>query len=1363
MWKKILALILIMCLIVGFTQDGKLYARTEENAIEETTEKAAEQSAQETEEDPVSEETKEVQTEEQPEEAQPEETQPEEKQPVEVQPEETPQPETPAEVPADAEEEPVQQSEKNSAAEENAEPEIAMETLSRLAARSANEYVNVKIYNNNVVTDGTIHTGLVSENVTQKEGDSHFVGAYVVLETGEEDEIAFIGISDGNVYYAFSEDSATGILLKEGQYIKLVYKTTCKITYEIKLEDGTICENGGTFYNKQESADYGTDVRVQFKASKGNAEVGDCTLISIKAIGADGTEKAIAVDEDGYGYLNNITQNVTICAQVSIINQYKLVVDKQTGGHVCWAGHGDETGSNMRDPYSVSPNKFCSYRSNADGTVDTVTAAPGGTIYFVLYSQAWTGGGVWELKSLSINGKPVDPIYDGGEYITDLGDGMIVHFKYLGPGMDSHLSNSSSRKKERCKYACWVENVSQDIHVKFESFNSENHEIVKLAEANGIDEICASTFDRQAVGGDYLKLGKNNITRFLPKVGHYDFWKGLLTPVSKEGDTISDITYTGSGLLPNPDAPYAASFWGDFEFSWFYSQYAHVEMKSEVFKDSAAADADRQTKEWGSRYIYFKTKPGYDPRTLDAQMTGKEAGNSTGRIKVKELGNIYDLRSDAISTVVYSANNNRSMYLAKGKGYMWYIRYQGCGINVRNLYLNCNPYQYGVEYDLNGGTIDGSEIYTDSNTYTIESGKNRISLPNKNPTKEGYVFTGWKLEAVKPTNVETVNQNEYDPLKKIKTDYSTNDVFTINSSNYKAGLETERDEYDITVDEGSKYGGYVTYHYIDYIPKMDGNHRFRFVAQWADVNDPTAPKAEYTVKVYTETAPGTQNAVEVDGKTYLVEEKTYIGTKGEDIISIQKTPKGYLLDKEKSVTKLKNFMKDGNTENEIVYYFRVPDWSFSQSTNPKGGTSKEEAAKVKTNDEICYTLVVKSQEKEKVILPEGSVITEVLPEGMGTPKSQKDGGLEFSYDEKTRTITYKVNAPMELKEDESIVLQYVAKVESGGFMENQAQMQINWKSYESEKSYHVTAADLTISNVLKGDYADYSKSFSVKVTLTKADGEPLDDKRVSYEGEKLNVNGGNGAPGNGTKILNNQNEITFNLKHGQMITLKDLPYGCVYSVVQKEESGYTTSYGGVATGEFFQGTDIPIVTEIWPMADDFSDEYAKLTLAPSGIFKYDGEYYVICREYQLNREQAEIGPGGKGPDGMTNGWYGVTKLSGKIVEMKKGAESINGLSRGDIVKYENNYYVFNTDGEWGCNPENDTANPPQYYRLPQSGAQSELLGDTTVSIFNFCQKVSPTGINEANPYRMGGYVVVAFVAVFAAGFGIKRKKDKKSM
>ena len=350
---------------------------------------------------------------------------------------------------------------------------------------------------------------------------------------------------------------------------------------------------------------------------------------------------------------------------------------------------------------------------------------------------------------------------------------------------------------------------------------------------------------------------------------------------------------------------------------------------------------------------------------------------------------------------------------------------------------------------------------------------------------------------------------------------------------------------------------------------------------------------------------------------------------------------------------------------------------------------------------------------------------------------------------------------MEVKAGDSIVLQYVSKVEAGGLMESQAQMKADWKSYESEKSYHVTSADLTISNVLKGDYADYSKSFRVVITLTKADGEPLDDKRVSYVGGTLDVNGANNAPANGTAILNAQNQITVKLKHGQTVTLKDLPYGCIYSVLQEEESGYITSYGGVATGEYFQGTNIPIVTDIWPEADDFADEYELLTLTPSGIFEYDGKYYVICREFKLNREQAEPGPAGKGPGGQTNGWYGVTELTGKIIEMEKGAQSINGLTRGDIVKYGDDYYVFNTDGEWGCNPENDTANPPQYYKLPQAGSKSQLFTDTTVPIVNLCEKISPTGIEGVDPWHAGGIAAVAFGALVAAGYGIWRKKLKK--
>lgn len=1326
MWKKSLAFIMIICLISGIILNGRLYSKAEEVPKEESaaTAEIQEEEQKEIEKTAALEETQE-----------------------EVEEEKTTAEQT------EELSEGVEFQQKISFAKFNS-------MVKGSSNATENATVKVLVYRNETVTEMEISTGMVAENVPQEMENCHFVGAYVVTESGE-DEIAYIGSyteENGSlhIYYAFGSDTSTGILLKEGQYIKLVYKDTFNLTYTVQLEDGTECKDGGKFYDQKDTVDYGNNVRVQFKANKGTG-AGDYCLIGVKAVATDGTETAIELDKDGYGYLNAVTQNMTIIAKVKKIEQYKLVVDEQIGGHVCWAGHSDEKNSNTKDPYSVNPKLFCSYREK-DGA--TVTAAPGGTIYFVLYSQAWSSGGVWEFKNLTINGKPVDPIYDGKEYTTDLGNGMIAHFRYMGYDKsagedrfkDRHLKDNSilglnnPADKERCKYECWIEKVSEDIHVKFENFNSKNHEIVKLAEADGIEEVRASTFDRQAVGGDYLNLGKNNITRLLPKVGHYDFWKDLLTPVNKVGENVSDIVYDGV----KADAPYAQSFWGDWENSWLYSDYAHVEMQSKVFKDKEDADADKQTMQWGSRYIYFKTKPGYDPRTLDAQMTGKEEGSTSGRVKITETGNIYDLRSDSINTVVYSANNNRSMYLARNEGYMWYLRYYGCGINVRNLYLNCNPYQYGVEYDLDGGTIDGNATYTDSNKYTIESGKNKISLPNKNPQKDGYVFNGWKLEAIKPVNVETVNKEEYAPLNGVKTDYDTNDVFTISSENYKAGLETERQEYDITVDKNAKYGEYETYHCIDYIPRDDGNHRFRFVAQWAPKDDPSAPKAEYSVKIYKETAPGTENAVEVDGKTYTVEEKSYVGTKGEDIISIQQTPEGYVLDKDKSVTKLKNFMKDGNTENEICYYYYIPEWKVEQVSDPQGGESTGKAAAVKVDDTIAYTITAGNPEKTDVVLPKGTVITVVVPEGLTSVENIKGDGFDYLYNEETRTITYTLQAPMEVTAGDSIELQYSAKVETPGLFESQAKMTTDWKTCESSKLYHTTVADLTITNTAVGEYADYSKKFKVTITLTDAEGNALANKKIAYKGGKLSVTGGNEAPADGILVLNAKNQASIDLKHGQTITLKDIPYGYKYTVVQKDEKGYTTTYSGstsgsIETGKFLPGTNVPIVTDVWPDADDFADEYEQKTLSPSGVFEYDGEYYVVCREYDsLTKTLAEQGPGGD----LYN-WFFVEKLTGVIVEVEDDANSIHPVKRGDIMKYKGEYYVFNDGGEWSENPQNND----KCYKLSVG---------LRVDITNTCEKVSPTGIIAGGGNSLVIIcTVIGLAGLVAAGYGLSRRKVKK--
>lgn len=1248
--------------------------------------------------------------------------------------------------------------------QETEETTVSFEKLNSMVGGSSNlvENATVTVYisRNNTLTATEISTGMIAENIPQEMGNSHFVGAYVVTDDGQaETEIAYVGSytdeEDGSVhtYYAFGSDMSTGILLKEdqGQYIKLVYKDSFNLTYTIQLEDGTPCKDGGTFYNRKDTVDYGDNVRIQFKANKNGAS-GNCdyVLAEVKATASNGTETEIELDEDGYGYLNSVTQNMTIIAKVKKIERYKLVVDEQIGGHVCWAGHEGEKNANPSDPYSVDPKQFCSYRKS-DGA--TVTAKPGGTIYFVLYSQAWSAGQVWEFKNLTINGKPVDPIYDGNEYTTDLGNGMIAHFRYMGYDKsageerfkDRHLKDNSIR--ERCKYECWIENVSEDIHVKFENFNSKNHEIVKLAEANGIEEVCASTFDRQAVGGNYLKLDIVKITNLLPNVGHYDFWRDLLTPVNEVGKDVSDVVYDGI----DPDAPYAQSFWGAWELSWLYSKYAHVEVQSKVFKDRADKE---ETLQWGSRYVYFKTKPGYDPRTLDAKITGKEENstNTSGRVNITETGSIYDLRSDSINTIVYSTNNNHSVYLARSKGYMWYLRYYGCGINVRNLYLNCSPYQYGVEYDLDGGTINGSTTYMDSNKYTIESGKNKISLPNTNPQKDGYVFTGWKLVAVKPTNVETVNKEEYDPLNGVKTDYDTNDVFTISSENYKAGLETERQEYEITVDLDAKKGVYETESCIDYIPKADGNHRFRFVAQWAPKDDPSAPKAEYSVKIYKETAPGTENAVEVDGKTYTVEEKTYLGTKGEDIISIQDTPEGYALDKKKSVTKLKNFMKDGNTANKILYYYYIPEWKVEQTTNPQGGENTGKAAAVKVDDTIAYTITAGNLEKTDVVLPKGTVITVVVPEGLTSVKNIKGDGFDYLYNEETRTITYTLQAPMEVTAEGSIEFKYSAKVETPGLFESQAKMTTDWKTCESSKLYHTTVADLTITNTAVGEYADYSKKFKVTITLTDAKGNALEDKEISYKGGKLSVTGANEALVDGTLVLNDENQASIDLKHGQTITLKDIPYGYKYTVVQEDEKGYTTTYGGatsgsIETGKFLPGTNVPIVTDVWPDADDFADEYEQKTLSPSGVFEYNGKYYVVCREYdRLTKTLAE-----QGPDGDLYNWFCIEKLTGTIVEVEDNVNSVRPVKRGDIIKYKGEYYVFNDGGEWVGNPENND----RCYKLS---------GGLRVDITNTSEDVSPTGVfsgGDSVPIVIS--IAVVLTGLGAAGYILHRRKRKHNI
>ncbi|MGN0290380.1 MAG: hypothetical protein ACI4C5_00500, partial [Lachnospiraceae bacterium] len=188
MWKKSLAFIMIICLISGIILNGRLYSKAEEVPKEESTATAEiqEEEQKEIEKTAVLEETQE--------EVEEEKTTAEADKEDEKISEET---ETPAEVPQSIEqtEAPAEQTEESSE-EVEFQQKISFAKLNSMVkgASNATENATVKVlvYRNETVTEMEIPTGMVAENVPQDMENCHFVGAYVVTESGE-DEIAYIG------------------------------------------------------------------------------------------------------------------------------------------------------------------------------------------------------------------------------------------------------------------------------------------------------------------------------------------------------------------------------------------------------------------------------------------------------------------------------------------------------------------------------------------------------------------------------------------------------------------------------------------------------------------------------------------------------------------------------------------------------------------------------------------------------------------------------------------------------------------------------------------------------------------------------------------------------------------------------------------------------------------------------------------------------------------------------------------------------------------------------------------------------------------------------------------------------------------
>lgn len=106
------------------------------------------------------------------------------------------------------------------------------------------------------------------------------------------------------------------------------------------------------------------------------------------------------------------------------------------------------------------------------------------------------------------------------------------------------------------------------------------------------------------------------------------------------------------------------------------------------------------------------------------------------------------------------------------------------------------------------------------------------------------------------------------------------------------------------------------------------------------------------------------------------------------------------------------------------------------------------------------------------------------------------------------------------------------------------------KSDSFENTY--SAGTLNISKTVKGNLGDESRYFEFKVILTGENGKTyLDSYAVSGGSNEANP-----------KTIKIGKETTFLLKHGDTISIANLPYGVKYSVTETPVDKYTTTVKG---------------------------------------------------------------------------------------------------------------------------------------------------------------------------------------------------------
>lgn len=231
-----------------------------------------------------------------------------------------------------------------------------------------------------------------------------------------------------------------------------------------------------------------------------------------------------------------------------------------------------------------------------------------------------------------------------------------------------------------------------------------------------------------------------------------------------------------------------------------------------------------------------------------------------------------------------------------------------------------------------------------------------------------------------------------------------------------------------------------------------------------------------------------------------------------------------------------------------------------------------QSGSIKVGDEVVYTINYKNTEGKNATV----TITDVLPAGI-TYKADS-AAPAASYDEANHTLTWTL-ADVAAGAVGSVSFTGVVNESAiEGGVDNKAGIQLGENGpviSTNTESTKMGTGDLTISKHVKSAIADVTAptaEFTFDVTLTDAAGKQLTGT-YNYEGDKKGV------------IENGAGQIK--LAHGQSITIKGLPEGAKYKVVETEVDGFTaiadTMNGTIAKNQTAQAaftntyTPAPIV------------------------------------------------------------------------------------------------------------------------------------------------------------------------------------------